>query len=81
LDTVWWHEFLYDTTAHYTASLAVADESSFSAAGLNLGRDWLAVGPSLEWRPADWRAFVEYQVMFNENQVFHTGAGGAEWSW
>jgi uncharacterized protein with beta-barrel porin domain len=81
MDAVWWHEFLADTTANYTAALAMAEGASFKAYGLDLGRDWLVFGPSIEWRPADWRMFADYQVILNDSQVLHTGSGGAEWSW
>jgi len=80
-DTVWWHEFLDPTTAQYSAAFAVADQWRFEAAGLDLGRDWFTVGPGLEWQVGNGSLFGKYEVMFNDQQAFHTGAGGVEWSW
>lgn len=80
-DTVWWHEFLNPTTAQYTAAFAVADQWRFTASGLDLGQDWFTVGPGLEWRVGTCSLFGKYELMFNQHQSFHTGAGGVEWTW
>ena len=79
-DTIWLHELL-TSTADYTASFSNAAYSSFNAHGLDIGRDWLSIGPGIGFQHEGLRVFADYQAMLNTNQVIHTGTGGLELTW
>ncbi len=72
----WMHEFL-DTSSVVTGS---ASGSSFSVAGLDLGRDWAILGLGLSGnRNRAVTLFANYDLQFNGRQEFHTGSGGLIW--
>lgn len=79
-DAMYQHEFL-DTAAIVGTSFASSTECSFAIAGLDLGRDSYRLGPGLEFQIGDVRLFADYQVIFNEDHVFHAGGGGLELNW
>ena len=79
-DSVWLHELLTPTT-DYTAAFSNARFSSFSGRGLNVGRDWLSIGPGIGYQHEGLRVFADYQAMLNTNQVIHAGTGGVELAW
>lgn len=78
--TYWIHEFL-DEAAMVDAQLDGAG-SAFRVRGVDLGRDWVVLGPGLNWRVGDnCRLFAEYDVHFNSALAYHAGTGGLEFTW
>ena len=73
----WMHEFL-DTSTSVTGTLAGA---SFAARGLDLGRDWAILGiGSTAYRCRNASVCVNYDLVINDRQAFHTGSGGLAWT-
>jgi autotransporter-associated beta strand protein len=82
-DTVWTHELLSETTALVDNRLAGATgTNTFLVSGVDLGRDWVNLGPSLEWNLREnTKLWAAYALNFNDNQVFHSGGGGVAVLW
>ncbi|MGL4513147.1 MAG: autotransporter domain-containing protein [Lacipirellulaceae bacterium] len=74
----WRHELL-DSTAAAPFSL---DGATATVVGADLGRDWAQLGPrvALQWSES-LRTFAGYDVLLNDQQVFHVGSGGVELLW
>jgi len=78
--TYWIHELL-DEAALVVAQLD-GTSSAFRVRGVDLGRDWVVLGPGLNWHVGDnCRLFAEYDVHFNSALAYHTGTGGLEFTW
>lgn len=75
----WMHEFL-DTRQTLQSSFAGAGApGSFLIRGVDLGRDWAVTGVGLNLGIGGGVSlFGNYDLQFNDYQVFHTGSGGAE---
>ena len=80
--THWTHELLDQTTGLVTTSLAGGGSPGFLVRGVNLGRDWVTLGPDLMWR---YNNSVElragYDLTFNAAQAYHTGGGSVTFIW
>lgn len=78
--TYWIHELL-DEAATIDAQLA-GTSSAFRVRGVDLGRDWVVLGPGVNWRIGDnCRLFADYDLHFNSALAYHTGSGGVEFTW
>lgn len=80
--TIWMHEFLQDTTGLVSTGFASGPGPSFAIRGLDLGRDWVVLGPGCTYTVRDHVSlFANYDLQFNSQQVFHVGSGGVQFAW
>ena len=79
----WVHELLDQTAAIYYAALAaVPDAGSFSARGVDLGRDFAWLGVGLAWQiTQNVQLRADYDVWFNQLHTLHTGSGALGLQW
>lgn len=78
--TFWIHELL-DEAATVDAQLSGAG-SAFRVRGIDLGRDWIVLGPGINWRVGNnCRLFADYDLHFNSALAYHSGTGGVEVTW
>ncbi len=82
-ESLWTHELLDETAGLVNNRLSGASGgTTFAVRGVDLGRDWLNVGPRLEAQlTSRARLFGSYDLSLNCNQTFHTGSGGIEVTW
>ena len=82
-ETVWAHELLDETAGLIDTRLTGAGgPATFAVRGVDLGRDWVSLGPRAELRlsPRS-KLFGSYDLSFNASQSLHTGSGGLEVAW
>jgi uncharacterized protein with beta-barrel porin domain len=80
LEGSWIHEAA-DTVVPYSAALTSAQSTRFVARGIDLGRDFFNIGPSMLLRYGNTNLFVQYQAYIGEQGALHTGQWGAEMVW
>jgi autotransporter-associated beta strand protein len=82
LRALWLHEFLETGNEFNTSFNEVGGALSFTVNGLGLGRDWALLGAGLNCDlGAGWIAYADYDVLVNDRQTFHVGAGGVQYAW
>jgi uncharacterized protein with beta-barrel porin domain len=76
-------ELLHETAALVDNRLAGSTSTStFVVRGVDLGRDWVSLGPSAELDlRSNLKLWASYYLNLNDNQVFHTGSGGLVMLW
>jgi T5SS/PEP-CTERM-associated repeat protein len=80
--TIWMHEFLRQTTGLVATSFATGPGSPFVLTGLDLGRDWVVLGPGCSCAIRDHVSlFANYDLQFNSRQTIHVGSGGVQFQW
>jgi T5SS/PEP-CTERM-associated repeat protein len=80
--TLWMHEFLQQTTGLVATSFATGPTSPFVLTGLDLGRDWVVLGPGCSYAIRDHVSlFANYDLQFNSRQTIHVGSGGVQFQW
>ena len=81
LHLFWTHDLLGSVMGVGTIS-PTGLPSSFAVRGVNTGRDWIAMGPSIKWDFSQGcKLFAEYDLTFNRHAAYHTGSGGIELAW
>lgn len=80
--TIWMHEFLQQTTGLVATTFASGPGSPFVLSGLDLGRDWVVLGPGCSYTINDRVSlFANYDLQFNAQQAIHVGSGGVQFQW
>lgn len=80
LNLAWTHEYA-NNFANYNAFFLSGSHASFNARGLNLGRDWINLGPRIRASFGRLNLYGSYQAAINGNYVLNTGSGSAEITW
>jgi uncharacterized protein with beta-barrel porin domain len=76
------HEFLRQTTGLVTTDFASGPVTPFVLSGLDLGRDWVVLGPGCTYAIRDHVSlFANYDLQFNARQTIHVGSGGIQFQW
>lgn len=76
LRALWLHEML-DTSRVTSQRFGSLGSGTFTTFGNGFGRDWAVLGIGPTWNPTDLLTlYANYDVQFNERQVFHTASGG-----
>ncbi|MDA7977731.1 MAG: autotransporter domain-containing protein [Pirellulales bacterium] len=77
----WQHEHL-DKSSLYTARFNALGPISYTARGLDFGRNWALLGMGLELAHGNhWSIFGGYDVYANGRQALHTGTGSVSFAW
>ncbi|MEA1951470.1 MAG: autotransporter domain-containing protein [Planctomycetota bacterium] len=80
--THWAHELLDQTTGIVSTSLSGGGTPGFEVRGVDLGRDWVILGPDVMWQ---YKSHIQlraaYDLTFNANQAYHTGGGSVTFTW
>jgi T5SS/PEP-CTERM-associated repeat protein len=80
--SLWMHEFLRQTTGLVTTDFASGPVTPFVLSGLDLGRDWVVLGPGCTYAIRDHVSlFANYDLQFNARQTIHVGSGGIQFQW
>jgi outer membrane autotransporter protein len=81
LRAAWMHEFL-EPSSTLNAVFAPVGGGTFAARGLNFGRDWALLGTGVQWvLNRRTSLFANYDLQFNEHQVWNAGSGGLQFVW
>lgn len=82
-EAIWNHELLSRTTGLVDNRLpGAAGTSAFTVRGVDLGRDWVTLGPYANLRlTSNAGIYGGYSLNFNQHQTFHTGGGGLTITW
>jgi outer membrane autotransporter protein len=79
---LWLHEFLETQTGFSTFFSEVGGGNSFAINGLGMGRDWGVLGTGLNCDfGCNWSAYTNYDLMLNDQTMFHIGSGGVQYLW
>jgi outer membrane autotransporter protein len=80
---LWLHEFLETETGFNTFFSEVGSGAgSFAINGLGMGRDWGVLGTGLNCDfGCNWSAYTNYDLMLNDQAMFHIGSGGVQYLW
>jgi outer membrane autotransporter protein len=80
VEASWLHE-LQDYEEEYSAGLVSTPGQRFLARGVNMGNDWLNVGPSMNLSLGPVDLFLKYQASIGEEGTLHSGQWGSEMTW
>ena len=81
LQVGWQHEYL-DESSLYTARFNALGPISYTARGLDFGRNWALLGLGMELVHGNhWSVFGGYDVYGNGRQTLHTGTGSVSFAW
>ncbi|WP_437230948.1 autotransporter-associated beta strand repeat-containing protein [Planctomicrobium sp. SH661] len=73
---LWLHEFLEPETSLNSNMVGIGGPS-FSTRGVNYGRDWAVLGTGFNYEVSSRVSmYANYDLQFNDRQVFNMGSGG-----
>lgn len=77
----WYHEFL-DFNNIGNMDIALTGQTPFlNYTGIDAGRDWAILAPTLEWQIGGLRLWAGYIVLFNLDETIQLGQGGVAYCW